>query len=136
MGGRSCKCQIQCQIRGFEGIAGHDIPLIISNLLISCCLLPGSNPSLSAIHSFRDPEGQPLLRRAVELREQLDDSDSFWLAEARISLSNALIAERRFAEANQLLKQAAAAQAHQPALSNEYREPLRTAQNLIAHTRI
>jgi hypothetical protein len=84
----------------------------------------------------RAPEGEPLLRRAVELRERLDDSDSFWLAEARISLSNALIAERRFAEASQLLKLAAAAQAHQPALSNEYREPLRTAQNLIAHTRI
>jgi len=52
----------------------------------------------------RAAEGEPLLRRAIELRERLDDSDSFWLAEARISLSNALIAERRFAEANQLLK--------------------------------
>jgi MoxR-like ATPase len=79
-------------------------------------------------------EGEPFLRRAVELREQLDDSDSFWLAEARISLSKALIAERRFTEANQLLNLAAAAEAHQPALSNEYREPLRTAQNLIART--
>jgi hypothetical protein len=77
-------------------------------------------------------EGERFLRRAVELREQLDDSDSFWLAEARISLSNALIAARRFTEANQLLNLAAAAEAHQPALSDEYRAPLRAAQNLIA----
>ena len=81
-------------------------------------------------------EGEPFLRRAIELREQLDDADSFWLAEARISMANALIAERRFAEASQLLKLAAAAHSHQAALSNEYRAPLRSAQNTIAHTRI
>jgi hypothetical protein len=47
-GARGCECQIQCQIWGFEGIAGDDIPLIISNVLISFGLPPGSNPSLSA----------------------------------------------------------------------------------------
>jgi eukaryotic-like serine/threonine-protein kinase len=83
----------------------------------------------------RASEAEPFLRRAVELRENLDDADSFWLAEARISMANALIAERRISEAAQLIKLAAAAHAHQPALSNEYRAPLQDAQALIARSR-
>ena len=83
----------------------------------------------------RASEAEPFLRRAVELREKLDDADSFWLAEARLSMANALIAERRIGEAIQLIKLAAAAHAHQPALSNEYRVPLKNAQALIARSR-
>ncbi len=80
--------------------------------------------------------GEPHLRRAVELRELLDVPESFWLAEARVSLAVALIAQQRLAEARQLLELAAAAQARQPALSNEYRAPLREAWKLIARATI
>jgi serine/threonine protein kinase/TolA-binding protein len=79
---------------------------------------------------------EPHLRRAIELRELLDAPESFWLAEARISLAVALIAQQRLAEARQLLELAAAAQARQPALSNEYREPLRAALKLTARATI
>jgi hypothetical protein len=72
------------------------------------------------------------LRRAIELRQELDAPESFWLAEARTSLAAALIARQHFAEARQLLQLAAAAQARQPALSDQYRAPLRAAQRLMA----
>jgi serine/threonine-protein kinase len=84
------------------------------------------------LRSGHAAEGEPHLRRAIELRQELDAPESFWLAEARISLAAALIAQQRFPEARQLLQLAAAAQARQPALSNQYREPLRAAQRLIA----
>jgi hypothetical protein len=39
--------QIQCQIRGIEGIRGDRTPNKFSKLLIRLILPPGSNPSLS-----------------------------------------------------------------------------------------
>ena len=91
-------------------------------------------PGESLTRLGRATEAEPHLRRALDLREQLDDPDSFWLAEARISMATALIAQRRRPEARALLEQAAAAQARQPALSNQYREPLRVALALITKT--
>jgi len=75
------------------------------------------------------------LKRAVELREGLDDPDSVWLAEARISLAEALLAERRLPEARRLLELAAGAHSRQPALSAEYRTPLLRAQRQLMQAR-
>jgi hypothetical protein len=80
----------------------------------------------------RGGEAEAPLRRAVELREQLDAPDSIWLAEARISLALALIAERRFTETRSLLDLARAAQGRQPALSPQYRAPLEVAARRLA----
>ena len=41
-------CQIYCQIRGFEGVAGDKSCCAFSNLLIRQVQPPSSNPSLSA----------------------------------------------------------------------------------------
>jgi eukaryotic-like serine/threonine-protein kinase len=80
----------------------------------------------------RPGDAQAPLRRAVELRELIDDADSIWLAEARINLAEALLAERQFPEAQRLLVLAARAQSHQPVLSAEYRTPLLMAQRRLA----
>jgi tetratricopeptide (TPR) repeat protein len=87
------------------------------------------------LRSGQAAEAEPHLRRAIELRQELDAPESFWLAEARISLAAALIAQQRFAEARELLELAATAQARQPALSDQYRAPLRAAQRLLSHAR-
>jgi serine/threonine-protein kinase len=84
--------------------------------------------------SGRAAEAEIPLRRALELREGLDDADSFWLAEARVSLAEALIAQRQLRDARRLLEQAAAAQARQPSLSDLYRAPLRAAQRALGVT--
>jgi tetratricopeptide (TPR) repeat protein/predicted Ser/Thr protein kinase len=84
------------------------------------------------LRSGRAAEAEPHLRRAIELRQELDAPESFWLAEARISLAAALIAQHRVAEARELLQLAAAAQARQPALSDQYRAPLRALQRFVA----
>jgi hypothetical protein len=41
-------CQIYCQKRGGEGVAGDGEVQVFSNLLISICVYLGSNPTLSA----------------------------------------------------------------------------------------
>jgi eukaryotic-like serine/threonine-protein kinase len=81
----------------------------------------------------RPNEAEASLRRAVELRERIDDADSVWLAEARINLAEALLAERRLPEAQHLLELSAAAQASQPALGADYRVPLLMAQRRLAN---
>jgi serine/threonine protein kinase len=98
----------------------------------------------------RANQGEELLRRSVELREAIDAPDSVWLAEARISLAGALLAEGRrletrqskarlseaqLSEARLLLQRAAAAQAGQPALSGDFRTPLLSAQRLAMPVR-
>src|SRR6202035_5049209 len=55
--------------------------------------------------SLADAEVQ--LRRAVALRQSLDDADSPWLAQARINLAECLIAMHKTQEAQTLLKMAA-----------------------------
>ncbi len=81
----------------------------------------------------RTADAEAPLRRAVELREQGDDPDSLWLAEARIRMAEWLLAESRAPEARRLLELAAAAQSHQPAVGAQYREPLLRAQWRLAH---
>jgi eukaryotic-like serine/threonine-protein kinase len=78
----------------------------------------------SLVQLGRAGEAIAMLRRAVELRENLDDPEGLWLAEARVSLAAALIALGRYAEARELVGLARVAQAHQPALSNLYLQPL------------
>jgi tetratricopeptide (TPR) repeat protein len=84
--------------------------------------------------SGKATEAEMPLRRALELRQALDDPDSFWLAEARISLAESLIAQRQFREARRLLEQAATAQTRQPSLSDLYRAPLHAAQRSLGVT--
>ena len=67
------------------------------------------------------------LRRAVSLRQSLDDPDSPWLAQARIDLARCLIAQRRKAEARGLSDLAAAAQHRQPKLGDSFRRELELA---------
>ncbi|MGA2188602.1 MAG: serine/threonine-protein kinase [Steroidobacteraceae bacterium] len=76
-----------------------------------------------------DAEAQ--LRRAVVLRQSLDDADSPWLAQARIDLARCLIAQRKTAEARTLLNLAAAAQRHQPKLRDSFRRDLTQASALL-----
>jgi serine/threonine-protein kinase len=73
-------------------------------------------------------EAEAHLRRALELRRLIDVEDSPWLAEARISLAEVLIAANKLPEARSLLSQAADAQSKQPTLGEQYRQPLRLAQ--------
>jgi eukaryotic-like serine/threonine-protein kinase len=87
------------------------------------------------IDGGRAPEAEPHLRRAAQLRAQIDVEDSPWLAEARISLADALITENRLSEADGLLRQAADAQANQPVLGEQFRAPLRAAQMRLAHAK-
>ena len=79
----------------------------------------------------RAAEAEADLRRAVELRESSDDSTSPWLAEARISLAQCLIAQHRLDEAAALVDLAAQAQAAQSALGEQYRQPLREVQRAL-----
>ncbi len=71
------------------------------------------------------------LRRAVKLRESLDDPDSPWLAQARIDLARSLIARKQSAEARGLVSLAAVAQRHQPHLLDTYRRELAHAVALL-----
>jgi hypothetical protein len=79
----------------------------------------------------RPSEAEVPLRRALELRFGLDDPDSPWLAETRINLAEALLAERRWPEARALLQLAATGQARQPALNALYRAPLLAARRRL-----
>jgi hypothetical protein len=45
--GGSFQCQIECQIRGFEGLSGDRCAIFISKLLILLGLAAGSSPSLT-----------------------------------------------------------------------------------------
>jgi tetratricopeptide (TPR) repeat protein len=77
-------------------------------------------------------QGEPHLRRAIVLREGLDDAHSPWLAEARLRLADCLIAQNQFTEAKQLVSQAAAAQKKQLALADLYRAHLQGTQSHLA----
>jgi hypothetical protein len=83
--------------------------------------------------SGRAGEAEKPLRQAVELREALDDADSSpWLAQARINLAECLIVMHQKAEAQDLIRKAAAALSRQPQLLDVYRTDLRKAQAMIA----
>ena len=104
--------------------------------------VPNQSPELEA--QSRRLEGEALrrsgqlaeaeaeLRRAVELRQSLDDADSPWLAQARIELAECLVALRKRAEAQTLIKMAALALSRQPRLRDIYRNELHDAQALLA----
>jgi TolA-binding protein len=77
--------------------------------------------------SGRLAEAEIQLRRAVELRQSLDDPDSPWLAQARINLAECLTAAHQTTEARSLLEAAAVAQSHQPRLRESYRRELQDA---------
>jgi hypothetical protein len=76
-----------------------------------------------------EAEGQ--LRRSVALRQSLDDADSPWLARARIDLARCLIAERKNAEARNLVNLSAAAQRHQAKLRESFRRDLDSVSSLL-----
>jgi serine/threonine protein kinase len=74
------------------------------------------------------------LRRAVALRETLDDKDSIWLAQARLALADCLISQRQWPEAEGLVEAANLAHKNQPALAPIYQAALRsTRANLTSH---
>jgi serine/threonine-protein kinase len=81
--------------------------------------------------SGRLAEAEVQLRRAVELRQTLDDPDSPWLAQARINLAECLTGMTQTREARSLLKIAAAAQSHQPRLRESYRRELDDARAML-----
>jgi serine/threonine-protein kinase len=92
---------------------------------------------LALLRQGKPAEAEAHLRRAVQLREGIDVENSPWLAEARINLSEALLAEHMTAEVGALLAAARAAHAAQPALGVQYTEPLRRAsQQFAANTRV
>jgi tetratricopeptide (TPR) repeat protein len=77
-------------------------------------------------------EAEAQLRRAVDLRQSLDDVDSPWLAQARIDLAQCLIAKHETTEAQTLIKLAAVAHSHQPLLNDSYRGELNQARLMLA----
>jgi tRNA A-37 threonylcarbamoyl transferase component Bud32 len=84
--------------------------------------------------SGRAGEAEAPLRQAVKLREALDDDAvSPWLAQARIDLAECLITLRQRDEAQELIKQAAAALSRQPRLRDRYLQDLRHARALLAN---
>jgi hypothetical protein len=82
--------------------------------------------------SGKAAEAEAELRRAVELRQSLDDADSPWLAQARMDLAECLVALHKKAEAQTLIKKAAAALSRQPRLRDIYRSELQQAQAMLA----
>jgi tetratricopeptide (TPR) repeat protein len=89
----------------------------------------------SLLRLGRSSDAEAPLRRALELREQIDAPDGIWLAEARISFAEWLLNEGRRSEARRLLERAAVAQSGQPALGRQYREPLALARRRLAQLR-
>ena len=76
---------------------------------------------------------RPSLARAVELREATDDPDlSPWLAEAQIALATCLLDLGQRPAARALLSQAAAIHGLHAQLGEQFREPLRRVQDLLA----
>jgi tetratricopeptide (TPR) repeat protein len=69
-------------------------------------------------------EAETELRRAVDLRQRLDEPNSPWLAQARINLAASLLAQHQTQEARRLLTSASAAQSQQPLLHAAYRREL------------
>jgi TolA-binding protein len=86
---------------------------------------------LALLRSGNVTDAQVQLRRAVALREALDDADSPWLAQARINLAESLLREHKKEEAQALLKTAAVAQSHQPRLRDSYRRELRQTTEML-----
>jgi len=81
--------------------------------------------------SGRLADAEVHLRRALELRQSLDDPDSPWLAQARINLAECLIGRHQTREARSLLALAATAQSHQPLLLESYRLELANARSML-----
>jgi tetratricopeptide (TPR) repeat protein len=81
-----------------------------------------------ATRSGQAAQGDAHLRRAVALREGLDDPHSPWLADARLSLADCLLAQNQLTEATQLISQAATGQSSQLALADLYRTHLHNTQ--------
>jgi serine/threonine-protein kinase len=76
----------------------------------------------------KSTEALPHLQRAVELRENMDDSASPWLAQARIALAKCLINRGDADEARRLLAKAKAALASHAEIGPQFRTPLQQAQ--------
>ncbi|HYC10144.1 MAG TPA: tetratricopeptide repeat protein, partial [Steroidobacteraceae bacterium] len=81
--------------------------------------------------SGRLSEAELQLRRAVELRQRLDDRRSPWLARARVELAECLIATHKLTEARQLIALAADAESHQPSLNASYRREIKRAKTML-----
>jgi serine/threonine-protein kinase len=85
---------------------------------------------ITLTEAHRPAEGQTHLRRAVQLREAVDDIDSPWLAQARIGLANSLIAGGIVPEARALLRTAAGT------LRNQKLSPIYYSDLLAARARV
>jgi tetratricopeptide (TPR) repeat protein len=83
------------------------------------------------LRSGRPADAEAHLRRAVEIRQSLDDPDSPWLAQARINLAACLIGRHQTREARGLLEMAALAQSHLPLLRQSYRGELAAARAML-----
>jgi tetratricopeptide (TPR) repeat protein len=81
-------------------------------------------------------EAETHLRRAVELRQSLDDAVSPWLAMARLNLAECLSAEHQMAEARKLVALAADAESKTPYLNDLYRVELTRARAMLEAPRI
>lgn len=71
------------------------------------------------------PQARIDLEHALELRTQLDDPGSPWLAEVRIALADCLLDLKDRNSARQLIEQAAAAYASHSELGEHWKTPLR-----------
>jgi hypothetical protein len=81
--------------------------------------------------SARAADAETQLRRAVELRQSLDDVESPWLAQARLNLAECLIAEHQAGEARKLIALAADAESRQPSLNESYHREIKEARAML-----
>jgi serine/threonine-protein kinase len=75
---------------------------------------------ISLQQAHKDVEALPHLKRAVLLREQMDDPDSPWLAQARIALALAFLSGGDQPESQRLLALASDALARHPRLGPQF----------------
>ena len=79
------------------------------------------------IGAGRGLDAEPHLRRAIEIREKIDNPDSVWLARSRVALAQCLIQRGAVAEARVLLQNAERAERKQSPLAAGFHEQLRAA---------
>jgi tRNA A-37 threonylcarbamoyl transferase component Bud32 len=86
---------------------------------------------VALLRSGSQADAEAELRRAVDLRQALDDPDSPWLAQARIDLAECLMSQHKTSEARMLLHLAAESQRHQPNQRADFRRELKIANSML-----
>jgi tetratricopeptide (TPR) repeat protein len=82
---------------------------------------------MTLIDAGRSTDAQPHLRRAIEIKQTIDEADSVWLAQTRVALAECLLDAGKVSEAKSLLQEAARAEQQQAPLAAGFQLQLRAA---------